>query len=89
MAAGVLSLLLENLIAMTPPMPAADALCHAGLVPQDRCARCSRIAAALAAIELGTKERDAAHGLLDVAHEERLAKRRAARAAKKAVASGA
>lgn len=81
MAAGLLQLLLDNLIAMTPPLPAADAICHRGLVPQDKCGRCSRIAAALAAIELAQLLHDNGD---DPQRELRLAKRRAARAQRKA-----
>ena len=35
---------------LTPPMPPADARCHVGLVSQDECAHCRRIAAAHAAL---------------------------------------
>ncbi len=42
--------LLEALKELTPPMPPADAPCHVGLVPQEKCAHCGRIARARAAI---------------------------------------
>ena len=43
--------LLEALKELTPPMPPADAPCHVGLVPQEKCAHCGRIARARAAIK--------------------------------------
>ena len=43
--------LLEALKDLTPPMPPADAPCHVGLVPQEKCAHCGRIARARAAIK--------------------------------------
>ena len=43
--------LLEALKGITPPMPPADAPCHVGLVPQEKCAHCGRIARARAAIK--------------------------------------
>jgi len=46
--------LLEALIDITPHMPPADASCHAGLVPQELCGHCSRIAKARAAIAKAT-----------------------------------
>jgi hypothetical protein len=43
--------LLEALKELTPPMPPTDAPCHVGLVPQEKCAHCGRIARARAAIK--------------------------------------
>ena len=43
--------LLEALKELTPPMPPADAPCHVGLVPQEKCAHCGRIARARACIK--------------------------------------
>ena len=43
--------LLAALKELTPPMPPADAPCHVGLVPQEKCAHCGRIARARAAIK--------------------------------------
>ena len=43
--------LLEALKGITPPMPPIDAPCHYGLVQQEKCAHCRRIAKARAAIK--------------------------------------
>ena len=43
--------LLAALKGITPPMPPVDAPCHVGLVPQEKCAHCGRIARARAAIK--------------------------------------
>lgn len=43
--------LLEVLKEITPSMPPADAPCHYGIVPQERCRHCGRIAEAIAAIK--------------------------------------
>ncbi|GIK39554.1 MAG: hypothetical protein BroJett011_33870 [Chloroflexota bacterium] len=42
--------LLAALEELTPAMPPKDAPCHYGLVPQEECANCQRIAKAHAAI---------------------------------------
>jgi len=42
--------LLEALKEITPSMPPADAPCHYGIVPQEKCGHCGRIAKARAAI---------------------------------------
>jgi hypothetical protein len=42
--------LLAALKDITPALPPADAICHVGICPQDRCANCRRIMAAHAAI---------------------------------------
>lgn len=46
--------LLAALQEVTPPMPPADAPCHAGIVSQNQCAHCQRIARARAAIAKAT-----------------------------------
>lgn len=46
--------LLAALQEVTPSMPPADAPCHAGIVPQNQCAHCQRIARAHAAIATAT-----------------------------------
>lgn len=81
----VLELLLENLVAITPELPPANAMCHAGLVDQDRCGRCSRIAAAQAAIALAQQQQAQywTEVRADSDRDQRLAKRRAVRARKK------
>lgn len=43
--------LFSSLEELTPPMPPADAMCHIGIVPQERCANCQRIARARAALK--------------------------------------
>lgn len=43
--------LLAALREITPPMPPTNAICHNGVVPQEQCLHCSRIARAHAAIE--------------------------------------
>lgn len=43
--------LLEALKGITPSMPPADAPCHYGIVPQENCGHCGRIAKARAAIK--------------------------------------
>ena len=43
--------LLEALKGITPSMPPADAPCHYGIVPQEKCGHCGRIAKARAAIK--------------------------------------
>ena len=43
--------LLEALKGITPSMPPADAPCHYGIVPQEKCGHCNRIALARAAIK--------------------------------------
>jgi len=42
--------LLAALEEMTPAMPPVNAGCHIGIVPQERCANCQRIARAIAAL---------------------------------------
>jgi hypothetical protein len=42
--------LVQALRGITPPMPPADAPCHLGIVTQDECAHCRRIAAARAVL---------------------------------------
>ncbi len=42
--------LLEALKEITPSMPPVDAPCHYGIVPQEKCGHCGRIAKARAAI---------------------------------------
>ena len=48
--------LLEALKGITPPMPPIDAPCHYGLVQQEKCAHCRRIAKARAAIKAAEGE---------------------------------
>lgn len=43
--------LLEALKEITPSMPPVDAPCHYGIVPQEKCGHCGRIAKARAAIK--------------------------------------
>ena len=43
--------LLEALKEITPSIPPADAPCHYGIVPQEKCGHCGRIAKARAAIK--------------------------------------
>ena len=43
--------LLEALKEVTPSMPPVDAPCHYGIVPQEKCGHCGRIAKARAAIK--------------------------------------
>lgn len=42
--------LLKALRDITPDMPAADALCHRGLLPQEECRQCQKVARARAVI---------------------------------------
>jgi hypothetical protein len=42
--------LVEALEEMTPPMPPVNGHCHVGIVTQEKCANCQRIARARAAI---------------------------------------
>ena len=47
--------LLAWLIAITPDVPDIDARCHYGIVPQDKCAHCTRMAALHGVIERARK----------------------------------
>jgi hypothetical protein len=42
--------LLAALVTVTPPMPPKNAPCHSGVVTQDNCAYCRRVASAHQAI---------------------------------------
>jgi len=48
--------LLEALKEITPSMPPVDAPCHYGIVPQEKCGHCGRIAKARAAIKAVEEE---------------------------------
>ena len=48
--------LLEALKEITPSMPPVDAPCHYGIVPQEKCGHCGRIAKARAAIKAAEEE---------------------------------
>jgi hypothetical protein len=52
----IIRALAEALGDVLPPMPPADALCHIGICPQERCCNCQRIAAGYAALKMAEQE---------------------------------